>query len=116
MTSTPEGRTAFVCADARNPLSVLADALPAGSHLTISHATADFDPDSGSKAARAAASGGIDYHNRTLAEVERYFDGLVLEEPGVVPMLEWRPGIRHPRPRSVYYWVGMDRKPLRWPP
>ena len=82
----------------------------------IIHATADFDPDSGSKAARAAASGGIDYHNRTLAEVERYFDGLVLEEPGVVPMLEWRPGIRHPRPRSVYYWVGMDRKPLRWPP
>ena len=25
--------------------------------------------------------------------------------------LEWRPGIRHPRPRSVYYWVGMGTKP-----
>ncbi len=149
MNSTPEGRTAFVAADVRDPRSVLADpavfatldrghpvalmivsmlmlfsdeeaaslvrtlldALPAGSHLTISHPTVDFDPTGGAEAARVGSRGGIAYHNRTLAEVERFFDGLELVEPGIVPMLEWRPGIRHPRPRSVYYWVGMGRKP-----
>ncbi len=88
----------------------LMDALPPGSHLTISHPTVDFDPASAA-AAEVGSSGGIAYHNRTRAEVERFFDGLELVEPGIVPMLEWRPGIRHPRPRSVYYWVGMGRKP-----
>ena len=148
MTSTPEGCTEFVSADARDPRSILADpavvgtldrdrpvalmivsmlmlvddeeatglvrtlldALPAGSHLTISHPTVDFDPTGGAEAARAGSSGGIAYRNRTLAEVERFFDGLDPVEPGIVPMLEWRPGIRHPRPRSVYYWVGMAVK------
>ena len=88
----------------------LLDALPSGSHLTISHPTVDFDP-AGAAAAAVGSAGGIDYHNRTRAEVERFFDGLEMVEPGVVPMLEWRLGIRHPRPRSVYYWVGMGRKP-----
>jgi O-methyltransferase involved in polyketide biosynthesis len=89
---------------------VLLDALPPGSHLTISHPTADFGT-SGAAAVEIASSRGIDYHNRTRAEVERFFDGLDLVEPGIVPMLEWPPGIRHPRPRSVYYWVGMGTKP-----
>jgi O-methyltransferase involved in polyketide biosynthesis len=90
---------------------VLLDALPSGSHLTISHPTVDFDPTGGADAAEAGAGGGIAYHNRTRDEVERFFAGLDLVEPGIVPMLEWRPGIAHPRPRSVYYWVGMGTKP-----
>lgn len=148
MVGTPEGRTAFVADDARDPAAILADpvvfetldrerpvalmlvsmlmyftddeaypmvrtllaALPPGSHLTISHPTADFDPESAA-AAEVGSTGGITYHNRTRAEVERFFEGLDLVEPGVVPMLEWRLGIRHPRPRSVYYWVGMGTKP-----
>jgi O-methyltransferase involved in polyketide biosynthesis len=148
MVGTPQGRTAFVAGDVRDPAAILADpkvaetldrerpialllvsvlmyfpddvaygivrtlldGLPSGSHLTISHPTIDFDP-AGARAAEAGAGGGIVYHNRTRAEVERFFDGLGLVEPGIVPMLEWRPGIAHPRPRSVYYWVGMGRKP-----
>lgn len=148
MVGTPEGRTAFVMGDARDPRAILDDpvvfetldrvqpvalmlvsvlmyfpddvayelvrvllaALPPGSHLTISHPTVDFDP-AGAGAAEAGGSGGIAYHNRTRAEVERFFDGLDLVEPGIVPMLEWRSGIRHPHPRSVYYWVGMGTTP-----
>lgn len=96
--------------EADTVVRTLVDGLPAGSHLTISHPTLDFDPAGGAGAAEAGLSGGIAYHNRTRAQVERYFDGLELVEPGVVPMLEWRAGIRHPRPRSVYYWVGMAVK------
>lgn len=149
MTSTPQGRTAFVPADARDPHAVLddpavfatldraqpialmlisflmyfpddqaypmvatlLDALPSGSYLTISHPSGDFDPEAAAQAAAAGRRGGIDYHVRSRAEVERFFDGLELAEPGVVPMLEWRPGLRHPDPHSVHYWVGMARKP-----
>ncbi len=91
-------------------VATLMDALPPGSHLVISHPTADFHPES-HRAADVGTSGGITYNNRSQAEVERFFTGLDLLDPGVVPMLEWRPGIAHPRPRSVFYWVGVATKP-----
>jgi O-methyltransferase involved in polyketide biosynthesis len=100
----------FTDDEAYGMVRTLLAALPSGSHLTISHPTVDFDP-AGAAAAEVGSTGGIAYHNRTRAEVERFFEGLDLVEPGIVPMLEWRPGIRHPRPRSVYYWVGMGTKP-----
>lgn len=96
--------------EARSIVATLMDALPAGSLLTISHPTVDFDPNAGPQAAAAGASRGIVYHNRTGQEVERFFDGLNMVEPGVVPMLEWRPRLQDPHPRSVYYWVGIGVK------
>jgi O-methyltransferase involved in polyketide biosynthesis len=148
LTSTPEGATAFVAGDARDPQAILGDpavtatldrtqpvalmlvsmlmyfdddlarglvttlmdALPPGSHLTISHPTGEFDPTGSDQANAVAARGGITYNTRTRAGVERLFDGFDLVSPGVVPMLEWHPDVIHPHPRSVYYWVGMATK------
>lgn len=92
---------------AHHLVRTLLSGLPPGSHLTISHPTSDFDPDVSRRAARAGAEGGISYHNRSRAEVERFFAGLDLVDPGIVPMLAWRPGIAHPDPHRVLYWVGM---------
>lgn len=145
LVSSPEGRTAFVAGDAREPGAILADpavfrtldrdrpialllvsvlmyfdddvahhlvttllgALPPGSHLVISHPTSDFDPETSRRAADAGLRGGITYHNRSRADVERFFAGLEMVEPGVVPMLDWRPSLEHPDPRRVLYWAGM---------
>jgi O-methyltransferase involved in polyketide biosynthesis len=148
LTSTPEGRTAFIAADATKPeviiadpvlwetldrdrpiglmlismlmyfpgeqassiASTLLDALPSGSYVTISHPTAEFNPADAAAAAATAARGGVSYYARTRSEVESFFDGLTLVEPGVVPMLEWRPPVPPTKPHSVDYWVGMARK------
>ncbi|MEV6109780.1 SAM-dependent methyltransferase [Streptomyces sp. NPDC051940] len=64
-------------------------AVPSGSHLVISHFW-----DSGEEARtlektflRFLGSGRF----RTQEEIEAYFDGLELLEPGVVPLTRWRP-------------------------
>jgi O-methyltransferase involved in polyketide biosynthesis len=99
---------------ARTIIDTLLDALPPGSCLTVSHPTADFDPDVVDRAVAAAQRGGLTYRPRSAAEVHALFAGLDLVEPGVVPMLAWRPETtRGPRTddRSVYYWAAMGRKP-----
>ncbi|MFC4951066.1 SAM-dependent methyltransferase [Pseudonocardia sp. GCM10023141] len=84
------------------------DVLPAGSYLTISHPTADFDPTAVTGAAVAAEEAGLSYRPRSRVEVAEFFTGLDLVAPGVVPMLAWRPPPHAPADvRSVHYWVGM---------
>ena len=76
------------------PLSIVAeliDALPSGSYLTISHLTADFDPEEAAAGQQAGQRSGITYVPRTRAEVAKFFTGLDLVDPGVVPLLAWRP-------------------------
>ena len=97
----------FDDAAAHHLVATLLGALPPGSHLVISHPTSDFDPETSKRAADAGLAGGIVYHNRSGAEVERFFAGLELVEPGVVPLLGWRPPIEHPDPPRVLYWAGM---------
>lgn len=92
-------------------------ALPAGSHLTLSHHTTDLIPSA--TAARLAAeyaSGRLENYtvSRDRAEFTRFFAGLDLVEPGVVPVTRWRPetGSTDPTtgdPPSIYGAVG--RKP-----
>jgi O-methyltransferase involved in polyketide biosynthesis len=50
---------------------------------------------------------------RTRAEVEPYFDGLELAEPGVVHIPDWRPGPDGPSvdPTTVWTIAGVGRKP-----
>ncbi|MGW4563574.1 SAM-dependent methyltransferase [Streptomyces sp. NPDC004561] len=145
---TPEGRTAYVHADVREPerivayarehldlsrpvgLSLIAllpfvtdeqdpygivrtlmDPLPSGSHLLLSHVSAEIDPDVWDRIASVYRSGGTAVRARTHAEVARFFDGLELCEPGVVPATGWRPepGMRVGVEQPVY--VGVARKP-----
>jgi O-methyltransferase involved in polyketide biosynthesis len=129
LTSTAEGATAYVQADARHtgailreaartldlsqPVAVmmlallhyvpdadgpgqivsrLMDAVAPGSYLAISEATRDIDTRSIDESAaqfnarRVAAQ----FTPRTRAEIARYFIGLDLVAPGLVPLPQWR--------------------------
>jgi hypothetical protein len=76
----------------------LLEALPAGSYLAASHATSDYLP----PALVADISAGKHGRGRlrTRAEFTRFFDGLELLAPGVVPLAEWR-AEDEPKPRPT---------------
>lgn len=69
----------------------LMDALPSGSYLVVSHVTADHDPERWAKFVEIMRRQGMPSHLRSRAGVARFFDGLEPVEPGVVPILRWRP-------------------------
>jgi len=107
--------------DAEDPYGIvsrLLAALPSGSYLAISHPTAEFDPQAMAGAVAASKRSGIALVPRGRAEVEAFFDGLDLVEPGVVPVGAWRPDGRPPgepqragdlEPLNIY--AGVGRKP-----
>ncbi|KXK58267.1 methyltransferase [Micromonospora rosaria] len=100
--------------DADDPIGrirALMDALPSGSYLAITHPTQDFDPVAVGAAVAAATGNGMTLVPRTHAEVERFFEGWELIEPGVVPVLGWRPEQPVADPSAVYYYAGVARKP-----
>jgi hypothetical protein len=72
-------------------VSTLLDALPSGSWLVLSHATADASPDQVGRAGSAYRSGGVGIRPRAREEVARFAEGLELAAPGIVPPGEWRP-------------------------
>jgi hypothetical protein len=91
----------------------LLDALPSGSYLAITHPTADFDPEAMAGVYGVAKQAGMTILPRSRAEVTRFFDGLELVDPGVTPVLGWRPDERDVPGvdvQSAYYWAGMGRK------
>ncbi|MFI1166898.1 SAM-dependent methyltransferase [Streptomyces sp. NPDC020801] len=78
--------------DAEEPERVVAtlrDALPAGSFLVLSHATGDFADRSDAQAVYNRATATLNLRSRT--EVERFFSGLELVEPGLAQVPFWRP-------------------------
>ncbi|MEU6773675.1 SAM-dependent methyltransferase [Streptomyces sp. NPDC046759] len=89
----------------------LLEPLPSGSFLTVSHVSAEFDPDVWERIAAVYRSGGTQVRARSHAEVTRFFAGMELCEPGVVPVTRWHPeaAMRVPREQPVY--VGVARKP-----
>jgi S-adenosyl methyltransferase len=129
LTGSPEGATAYIDADAREPGKILSEAartldfsqpvavmmllilhfipdedspheivaqtinaLPAGSYLTVSDATADIDTDRVIQATAQynARVGPVRSTPRTRAQIAGYFAGLDLVEPGLVPVSQWR--------------------------
>ena len=149
LASVPEGRTAYLDADARDPHTILAQAaetldfsqpvavmmlsilhaiddpyavvsrlmhaVPAGSFLAISVPASDIQPEAQAAWARRIAP---DFPGHTLAlrsqaEVTRFFDGLELLAPGVVPVNQWRPVPDNTGPtRALPTWGAVGRKPL----
>ncbi|WP_243407803.1 SAM-dependent methyltransferase [Frankia canadensis] len=65
--------------------------LPAGSCLTISHATADFDPTMEEQAARSYRARGIPVRLRSRDEIAPFFAGFDLVAPGIQSVHRWRP-------------------------
>jgi hypothetical protein len=84
--------------DEADPWGIVAqyrDRLCAGSYLVITHAPARVpgeDPEHDEEnAAKVFRQTSAQFHMRTLAEIQRFFDGFELVAPGVVFMQEWRP-------------------------
>ena len=67
------------------------DALPAGSYLAASIATDAFDPVPLAKVREQYEAHGETLKFRTEAQAARFFDGLDLEEPGIVQIHKWHP-------------------------
>ncbi|WP_433043644.1 SAM-dependent methyltransferase [Dactylosporangium sp. CS-033363] len=87
-------------------------ALPSGSYLVLSHITADFEPEEWGRFAAIMRAQGITSRLRDRAEVTRFFDGLDLVDPGVVPILQWRPDATHPlTDAQAALYGGVARKP-----
>ncbi|MEU9478102.1 SAM-dependent methyltransferase [Streptomyces sp. NPDC048191] len=101
--------------DAEDPwaaVRVLLDALPAGSHLVLSHVSlAELDELAGTTD-RAFEKRSIELNaNRTKEQIRRFFDGLELLEPGLVETTEWRSGTAAPRKVSdMVIYAGLARK------
>ena len=88
----------------------LVAALPPGSYLIMSHATSDYLPE---EVVADIASGRHGAGKlRTRSEFARFFDGLELVQPGIVPVAEWRaedePGPR-PTPADTAVYAAAAR-------
>lgn len=87
----------FVSAD-QDPagiVSQLRDAMVPGSYLAISQITADRHPEAVAGAVRAFGHGGSEGTPRTRAEIESFFEGCEMVEPGLVYVSMWRPDTPH---------------------
>ncbi|MEU6543479.1 SAM-dependent methyltransferase [Streptomyces sp. NPDC046859] len=72
--------------------------LPPGSHLVMTHATADFAPEESEVAAGKLRAAGVTLALRSREEFTRFFDGLELVEPGVRVPHHWHPELGDPVP------------------
>ena len=74
------------------------DAVPSGSYVALSHMTNETHPEG----AQALFQMTQDLHwntpliSRSRADITRFFDGLTLVEPGLVPPAQWRPDLDNP--------------------
>jgi S-adenosyl methyltransferase len=153
LTSSPDGATAYLDADIRDPERILNDpllprtldlsqpvglvllailhfiddsedphaivtrlveAMPSGSYLVMSHATYDPMPPAivtqlKAVIARTGEKGGP----RDRDQFARFFTGLELVEPGIVPIGDWRPepGTATPDPADVGVYGAVARIP-----
>jgi len=98
--------------DAHEAVARLASVMAPGSYLALSHVTGEGeDP-------RAVAAGTAVYAStaspivaRTRAGILRFFDGLDMAEPGLVPVAQWRPAGPLPAAAGRGLLGGVGRKP-----
>lgn len=151
LSSTRQGRTAYVDADMRDPDAILdspvfretlsldepvalmvigilhfihpsdddhglirrlLDPLPPGSYLAATIGTADFAPEEVGRVAETYAAEGMPMCLRTRDEAAAFFDGLELEDPGVVQVHHWRPDATDPavEDRDIAMYGAVARK------
>jgi SAM-dependent methyltransferase len=151
LTSTPEGKTAYVSADLKDTKTILAeaaktldfgepvalmflmtlqyvpdsddphaivreyiDALAPGSFLVLSDPAIENDDKVLAESARRmneSMGGKTTQTRRTPETLARFFDGLEMLEPGLVPLNRWRPGPDDPKPhRDIPALAGIAKK------
>ncbi|HYY18895.1 MAG TPA: SAM-dependent methyltransferase, partial [Streptosporangiaceae bacterium] len=90
-------------------VSRLQAGLPSGSYFAL------YDGASTNEAFNQAQqgyndSGAVPYYLRSPEGFRRYFEGLDLVEPGVVPLVQWRPDADTEQ-AEIYSYCGVGRKP-----
>jgi trans-aconitate methyltransferase len=122
--------TAYIDADARDTAKILAeaaelldadepyqlvadlmDAVPPGSFLAVTHPARD-QVDIATKAEESLTESiGQKVTFRTREQVSRFFTGLELADPGVVPIQDWRPDyVLDLNSAPTAMWGGVGRK------
>jgi hypothetical protein len=105
-----------VIPDADDPYGIVArvlDAVPSGSYLAISHMSSDLLDqetqgalvDTGKRMSQQQLSA------RSREQVARFFTGMDLVPPGLVPVEEWRPGPGAGNTGKSATWGAVGRKP-----
>ncbi|MEU1479843.1 SAM-dependent methyltransferase [Streptomyces sp. NPDC005760] len=84
--------THYLSDEAYGLLKRYVDELAPGSFVILSQVTPDLSPEAIEKAAEQFRRSGTPFHPRSLAEFSRFFEGLELLGPGVIPVSGWRPG------------------------
>lgn len=102
--------------DEQDPHGIVAtyrDAIAPGSFLVLSHLTGD-DVDEEARAELTAmsprSSVALPPTPRTVPDIERFFDGFELLDPGVVPVYQWRPTGIEEVPSQSWARGGVGRK------
>jgi hypothetical protein len=100
-------------ADPHASVAKLVEAVPSGSYLAISHLSSDIM----ASAARTEAHDRLRelmHEKQTLrdrAEVDSFFTGLEMVEPGLVPITQWQPNSEAEAKSPTALWGGVARKP-----
>jgi S-adenosyl methyltransferase len=98
-----------------DPYSVVArlmDGVASGSYLAMSHLTDDLQTEEMRALSQSVPSGArYTFAARSRADFERFFEGLELVEPGIVPIDQWRPDEWDITPEGRYHFGAVGRKP-----
>ena len=102
--------------EAYNLVRVLRDAVTAGSYVSIAHVTADaMKQEAKERGEKVYASTTTPVRARTRPEIEVFFEGLELVEPGIVYIPLWRPegpdDLLLDQPELASVFSGVGRKP-----
>jgi len=92
----------------------LTAAIPSGSYLAVTHVAGDMGrmtPGALEAARRLSELLPQRVNPRSQAQVTKFFDGLELIEPGVVPIQQWRPASDDEAAAPAALWGGVARKP-----
>ncbi|HZD70017.1 MAG TPA: SAM-dependent methyltransferase [Actinomycetes bacterium] len=95
---------------ARSIVGRLLAPMPSGSYLALYDGT-DTDPAGVEAQENYKRSGAVAYTLRSPERIARFFDGLELVEPGVVPVSQWRPDSSGELAPLVHAYGGVARKP-----
>jgi hypothetical protein len=92
-------------------VNILKDRIAPGSYLVISHGTADhISPEAARNARDAYEDASAPGVARSLDQVARFFAGLEMVPPGLVPVSEWRPDCLGKPPEPVLFYAGIGCK------
>jgi hypothetical protein len=99
--------------DEEDPAGIVAglrDAMAPGSFLAISHATADFHPQAAAKVTQVYDQASALLVLRSRSQIEPFFDGFDLVEPGLVQPAAWRPDKGPVSPSAGGFYSGVGRR------